>query len=86
MVFCAPWLMEILSGELGEELAPIAERIVGVAAGTSDRRDDMTVALIRITELPLTEESTLTAPDGDGQSVSLSGEAQARELEVEPIV
>ncbi len=47
----APWLMEILSGDLGEDLSAAAERIVGVAAGVRDRRDDMSVALVRVCEL-----------------------------------
>ncbi len=50
----APWLMELLAGELEEDLSAVAERIVGIAAGTHERRDDMTVALIRVSEL-LTE-------------------------------
>lgn len=47
----APWLMEILSGDLGEDLSAVAERIVGVAMGVRDRRDDMSVALVRVCEI-----------------------------------
>ena len=82
----APWLMEILSGEFGEELSPIAERIVGVAAGTHDRRDDMSVALIRVSELALDGEADSECEDGEGNRRSEPEPPRARELEAEPIV
>ncbi len=81
----APWLMEILAGDFSGELSPIAERIVGVAAGTHDRRDDMSVALIRVCEIPTSEEPMLEAADGEGRDASLSELKQARELAVESI-
>jgi stage II sporulation protein E len=79
----APWLMEILSGEFGEDLSPIAERIVGVAAGTHDRRDDMSVALVRISEIPLAGESEIVLSEDDA---SLSASSVTRELQTEPIL
>jgi stage II sporulation protein E len=79
----APWLMEILSGEFGEDLSPIAERIVGVAAGTHDRRDDMSVALVRISEIPLAGESEIVLSEDDA---SLSVSSVTRELQTEPIL
>ena len=81
----APWLMEILSGDFSGELSPIADRIVGVAAGTHDRRDDMSVALIRVCEIPLSSEIVPETSDGmdegDGSAVTRG----TRELAVEAI-
>jgi stage II sporulation protein E len=81
----APWLMEILSGDFSGELSPIAERIVGVAAGTHDRRDDMSVALIRVFEIPASGEFPFEESDEEGKPESVSAPPQARELVVEPI-
>ena len=59
----APWLMELLAGELEDDLSAVAERIVGIAAGTHERRDDMTVALIRVfePEAPMRSEESESA-------------------------
>ena len=81
----APWLMEILSGDFSGELSPIAERIVGVAAGTHDRRDDMSVALIRVSEIPVEGELTIEATEQNERDEGLSASPRARELAVEPI-
>lgn len=81
----APWLMEILSGDFDGDLSPIAERIVGVAAGTHDRRDDMSVALIRVSEIPLVEESEISVSGELGQSDDLFKKSEASELAVEPV-
>ncbi len=82
----APWLMEILSSDMGGDLLGVAERIVGVAAGTHERRDDMSVALIRVSELPLAEEPRLAPLDGKETGEPKEAPFAPRELAAEPIV
>ena len=76
----APWLMEILSGDLGQDLSAAAERIVGVASGVRDCRDDMSVALVRISEIGAEkrEASANAAPIAE---IVLEGENEAEKLE-----
>lgn len=81
----APWLMEILSGEIGDDLMPTAERIVGVAAGTHDRRDDMSVALIRVSEIPEAVELALDPSCRSESGETTAERSEARELQVETV-
>ncbi len=49
----AVWLCELLSGEWEGGSAVMAERIIEGAHRHTDRRDDMTVALLEITDIPI---------------------------------